>query len=232
MKNYNEFKQHIIDTYPQEGCGLIVDDIFIPIKNIAEDPCNFFQMDNEDVIQHKITAVLHSHCNDKYPTGYDPRTPSYEDMLSQEAIDVPFGIVHCDGENITDILWFGTDEITELLGRPYISNVYDCATLALDYYRLHYKKTFSLYPRPPDWVSWNPHFITQVFDSYGLFYEVDRNKIRVGDILLFSIGSRLINHVGIVTGEDTFIHHLYNRKSCEDKISKWDRQWVKSLRHR
>ena len=57
---------------------------------------------------------------------------------SQEATNKAFGIVHCDGTNVSDILWFGCDTpIPELLSRSYVSNVTDCYTLARDYYK-HY----------------------------------------------------------------------------------------------
>jgi proteasome lid subunit RPN8/RPN11 len=233
IKNYNDFKEHIISCYPQEGCGFVVDGMFIPVENIAEDPSNLFQIDLEESKKYEGTdyAVIHSHTMLKWDITFDPRTPSYEDMLSQEATDVPFGIVHCDGENITDILWFGVDEIPPLINRDYISNVQDCFALARDYYRLNYNITFGTQPRPADWQEWNPYTILQRYQDLG-FYEIKIDDILPGDALLYSIASRTPNHIGIVTSKETFLHHLHNRKSCEDSIAKWKRQFSKALRHK
>lgn len=234
MKNENEFKQHIISCYPQEGCGIINDqDIFIPCENIHDEPINNFMIDLEISKQFDGTKykVIHSHCDSHYPNGFDPRTPSYNDMLSQEATEVPFGIVHCDGENVTDILWFGLEEIEPLLNREYISNVFDCYTLARDYYRLNFDFDFGLHPRPADWQSWNPHYMEMCYTND--FVELSTGtELLEGDILLYSIGSHLINHIGVFIKDDIYIHHLYQRKSCEDSVSKWHRQFKKALRHK
>jgi hypothetical protein len=232
ITNYEFMEKYIADHYPQEAVGVIIDFTFVPLTNIADDPSNFFKVSREefDLYRANAQALIHSHCHNKWDPLHDPRTPSYEDMLCQENMAIPFGIVHTTGEYISQILWFGTDEIIELLDRDYISNVYDCFTLARDYYRLKYDIDFGLHPRPADWEEWNPHYIEQNYRNLG-FVEIDGTECEPGDIILFSIVSRNINHIGIVINDSKFIHHLFNRKSCEDKIERWSRQIVKYLRH-
>jgi len=229
MVNFEIFKAHIIECYPQEGCGYIVSGFFYPVENIHTNPTENFLF--PETIAQKLCfkdyKVIHSHTMESFRD--DPRIPSYTDMQGQQITQVPWGIVHCDGETVTDILWFGEKISPELLGRDYISNVYDCFTLARDFYRKNFSIDFGTHPRPVDWETWNPHYITQNFVDQG-FYQTDKPK--VGDVLLFSIGSRYINHIGIYTGNDTFIHHLYKRKSCEDKLSKWEKNLYYILRHR
>lgn len=234
MKNLGEFKEHILYCYPQEGCGIINDeDIFIPCENVHDEPINNFMIDLEISKLYDGTnyKVVHSHCANFCDIADDPRSPSHADMLSQEATGVPYGIVHCDGENVTDILWFGKDEIEPLINRRYIKNVYDCYTLARDFYRLNFDIDFGSHPRPPDWQSWNPHYITQHYSEDFVDVPIGA-ELQKGDILLYAIGSHIINHIGIFIEDDTFIHHLHNRISCEDSISKWHRQFRKTIRHK
>ncbi len=229
MVNLEDFHKHILECYPQEGCGFIVDDIFYPVANVHSDPTeNFlFPEDISFSLCDKEYKILHSHTMLTFKD--DPRTPSYTDMRGMDVTKMPWGIVHCDGENVTDILWVNGSEITELLGRSYICNVYDCFTLANDYYRLNYNINFGIHPRPPDWQSWNPHYINQTYSKLG-FTEVESPK--VGDILLFAIGSGYNNHIGIYIGEGKFIHHLHKRKSEEDNLHKWKNHLYKALRHK
>ena len=35
---------------------------------------------------------------------------------------------------------------------------------------------------------------------------VDRNRLRVGDVVLFAIDGHTVSHVGIVVSDDTFVH--------------------------
>jgi|694.fasta_scaffold29721_3 proteasome lid subunit RPN8/RPN11 len=228
--NIKEMHEHIIKCYPQEAVGVIIDDIFYPLDNIADDPINNFRISKEDTEQllDKDFSIIHSHTMTQWAIGYDPRTPSHNDLITVESYDVPFGIVHCDGESVTDILWINRD-IPELLGRHYVSGLTDCFTLARDYYINNYNINFGIHPRPANWEEWNPHYIEQHYHDLG-FSEIDGSELQEGDIILFSIGSRHINHIGVYIGDNRFIHHLYNRLSSSDTLSKWHRQIVKYLR--
>ena len=227
LKNFEEFKEHVVKCYPQEACGIVIDDVFLPIENIASDPINNFEFSQKDslALLGKEYKVLHSHTDESY--SIDPRTPSLNDMKGRYATQVPWGIVHCDGENISDILWFGGINEIDLLGRTYISNVYDCFTLARDFYYTKFDIDVGLHPRPTDWEEWDPYYIEHTYSKLG-FVEV---KIPTyGDVVLLSIGTRYINHIGIFIKDDTFIHHLFARKSSEDSLKKWNRQLIKILR--
>ena len=233
ITNYEEMTQYIINQWPQEAVGVIVDSKFISLTNIADDPVNFFKVSKTEFDEYRLLAqaLIHSHTFDKWDPIYDPRTPSFEDMQCQDLMNLPFGICHTTGENCSQLLWFGTLDFPELLNRSYISNVYDCFTLARDYYRLNYDIDFGTHPRPAKWEEWNPHYIEQNYRDLG-FIDIDETECAPGDIVLFAIGSRTINHIGVVISDDEFIHHLHNRKSCKDKMQRWSRQIVKYLRHK
>ena len=228
MKNYDEFVKHVLDCYPQEACGVVKEDIFYPLENIHSNPADNFLIDEHITysLLGKKYKILHSHTMETYVD--DPRTPSYEDMLGQRNTQVPWGIVHCDGENVTDILWLEDETITELEGRTYIHNVYDCFTLARDWYRLNRNIDFGTHPRPADWQRWNPHYIEQNYEKLGFVPSIAHAE---GDILLFSIEACYPNHIGVYLGNGEFLHHLHGRKSRKDNISKWKRQLVKVLKY-
>lgn len=230
ITNIAELQAHMLTCYPQEGCGIVVENKFIPLANEADNPAENFKISDDVYFLYKETlqGVIHSHTMQKFEL--DGRTPSHSDMQGAEATELPWGIVHCDGENVSDLLWFNTEEITPLINRTYIPNVYDCFTLSRDYYRLHYNYDVGIHPRPPKWEEWDITYIANAYLKYNFKVLNPSEPLQVSDVLLFKIGLGYPSHIGIVTGENTFIHHLYNKKSCEDRISKWNRQLVTRLR--
>lgn len=227
-----KLKAHAIECYPQECCGIIIHDSYISCVNKHSDPVNNFLFSEN--ISKKLAKekadyiIIHSHTQETFTE--DPRIPSLEDMKGQENTDVKWGIIHCDGENITDILYFGKPLLTKLEGRIYISNVLDCFTICRDFYYQKMSITLGSNPRPINWQDWNPHYIENTYTEMG-FKEIEEGEYKIGDVLLFSLGFPTTNHLGIYTGNNTFIHHLQGRKSSTDKLSKWDRQLRKVLRY-
>jgi cell wall-associated NlpC family hydrolase len=199
-------------------CGVIIEGLFIPVENIADNPIDNFRFSEQDsALYSTADAIIHSHCQHRYST--DPRIPSYSDMVSAENSAIPYGIVHCDGSNVTSILWFNTKEIVPLLGREYISNVFDCFTLARDFFRLENNIDIGLHPRPEDWQEWDAMYIYNHFQDCRCTEKPSITKR--GDIILLTLGSNLVNHIGIALDSTTFMHHLYNRVSCIDTVDKW-----------
>ena len=232
MINNKEFKEYIIECYPREACGYVVNDIFYPVDNISDNPTDTFEISIGDISKFidDDYKIIHSHTMMSFTS--DPRTPSHQDMKSQQQCDVEFGIVHCDGESVTDILWFGGNDRPPLIGRTYIANVTDCFTLFRDYYKINLDIDFPSHPRPAEWQEWDPNYISNN-KALQLFKEVEQYEdIQPGDAILFRIGSGSINHIGVATSNTEFIHHLINRLSDVDDINKWRRQIVKVLRYK
>lgn len=226
------FKEHVLDCYPQEACGILVEGVFTALENCHSDPVNFFSLSQKDSFLvascDKDVILLHSHTTETFTE--DPRTPSLEDMMGQKMSSCEWGIVHCDGENVSEVLYFGSPSKQQLLQRDYIHNVTDCFTLARDFYYQEYGEDLGSHPRPSDWQTWNCGYIEQTYSSLGFSVVPLGVKRERGDVVLLALGSVQANHIGVVTGEDSFIHHLHKRKSCTDRLSKWDRQIVKTLR--
>lgn len=232
MINPEDFKKHVLECYPQEACGVLIEDYFYPLKNIHPEPVNCFQLSQEDnlFLSDKQYKFLHSHTMEA--SKEDPRTPSLEDMRSQVTTGMPWGIVHCDGKDVSEILWFeDMENLAPILDRQYIFNVHDCFTLARDYYYNEFQKDTINFPRPIDWEKWNPRLIVDNYKNEGFRDVLEDEELQVHDLLLFRLASNNINHFGIYIGEDKFIHHLYQRKSCVDSLKKWDRQFAKAIRY-
>lgn len=222
IKETGKFNAHVIFQYPMESVGLVIRNKIKVFKNIHTDPVNNFKIDPKiyPKLKDSIQGIVHSHTYESFTE--DPRTPTKEDMILAENTGLPCGIVHTDGKQVSPILWFNNPKYCEnLLGRSYIKNVTDCFTLFTDYYFKNFQIKLPLLPRQPDWSSENPNLMSEIL-STSQFYSVEKPEI--GDLLMFSIGTNYLNHVGVYTGKGNFIHHLYERVSSEDKLTKWKRQ--------
>lgn len=230
IENIDFFHEYVLQCYPQEAVCSLKDGVITPRENIHTDPVNNFALSKEVSLQVQMNgeSLIHSHTF--VPSQReDARVPSYEDMVGRKSTSISWGIVHCDGSNVSDILWFGHINNEPLLGRMYIHNVFDCFTLARDFLYATFNYDVGLHPRPADWVKWNPYYIERTWDSLK-FSPVTSGDLQYGDILLFNIGSNIINHIGIYIGENKFIHHLHQRLSCEDNLSKWNKQFKRAVR--
>lgn len=231
IKDIDFFRNYVLQCYPQEAVCTLKDDIITPRENIHPDPVNNFALSKEVSfeVQRNGESIIHSHTFIPRATE-DARVPSYEDMVGRKSTNVPWGIVHCDGSNVSDLLWFGHINSEPLLGRMYLHNVFDCFTLARDFLHTTFKYDVGLHPRPANWVEWNPYYIEKTWDSLKFRPVLFNEELQYGDILLFNIGSNIVNHIGIYISDNKFIHHLHQRLSCEDNLNKWNKQFKRAIR--
>lgn len=229
VQNIDYLREYVVSCYPQEAVGYVEREMFFPLENVHPDPVDHFLVGEGDgfMLAGKDYILIHSHCMTSFKN--DPRTPSLADMQGQKDTAKLWGIVHCDGENVSEILYFGLPTDDPLLGRTYIRNVYDCFSLARDYYHTKDIVAPNL-PRPPDWEEWNPYLMVRGLEQTK-FKEVPKGMVQEGDLLVFKVASPQPNHLGIALGGDVFVHHLYNRVSCRDSLKKWHNQFIKVLRY-
>ena len=84
---------HAYEMFPMESCGVIVEDEYIPCKNIADNPHKTFKIDRKiiaDSYVNGLQAIVHSHIDYPYL--------SKEDMIRSNNTDVPWGIAFIDGQ--------------------------------------------------------------------------------------------------------------------------------------
>lgn len=231
ITNIDEMNAHILKEYPFESCGYIKDGIFIPVKNESPNPVTSFVFSKEVSIEldgFRIEAIIHSHTMRSY--FGDPRLPTKLDMHNQEVWKVPWGIVHCDGNTVSELLWFGPPSTKELLGRSYMCNLLDCYTIVRDYYWQKLKIVLPIYPREQHWVDNEPNLLDKSWEGHG-FRKLEPNEVLIEhDIILFSIGSYFPNHLGVYLGEEKFLHHLLQRESNVDTLGRWKKFITRILR--
>lgn len=236
-----EFKGYAMRLAPQEACALILaDGTLWAAKNIHPDPERFFTIEPEAwAAPQEVVAVLHSHTPgpdvDKKGNLVAPLPhPSADDMNSQIASGLPWGIVLCNGEYAADPFWFGDQVPTApLLGRPFQSGIWDCWSLIRDWYKETYDIVLHNEGRNDKW--WDeenpPNFYDQ-FEQAG-FVRVQRgNQPMRGDVFVCKVHSPVYNHGGVYLGEGTILHHLAFQLSVRTPAVRWHSKMDNLFRHK
>ena len=236
-------RRHAIEAFPREACGVVAGGAYRRLDNVHDEPERHFRIaarDMAEALGQGLEAVVHSH-----PGG--PDCPNADDMASQIATAVPWGIVSTDGANATEPFWFGDQApVPPLLDRTFRHGVTDCLSLIRDLYRLPRAAveaqlgvkdwpfdavTIPEFPRTWEW--WlrdgeaNPNFYETCFAAAG-FTEVDDGP-KVGDVFrLRTPKSRVANHAGVYLGRGLAIHHLTSklpvdptRLAKRDPVGSW-----------
>ena len=196
-------EQHTLECYPQEMCGFLTEDSFIPVKNEAEHPEKSFSISALAIAQHfeQITAIVHSHTRDKKKVElFDLRTPSYADFINQKKLPFPWLIVGCEGLSVTDPLQFPRVPSQEYIGRKFQWFINDCYSLVQDFYRFELGiilRDAVITADYQDIRDLSGVFLPYIED-YG-FSEVKLDEIREGDLVLLDNGGKVDNHLGIYT---------------------------------
>lgn len=231
-----QIREWAIQCYPEEMCGLIVDDEFIACENIAEDKTRQFKISADTYIKYQTTgnlqAVIHSHCvkSSYYPRGsHDPRTPSAADLNTHISLGVAFGITATDGQQATNLIWIDDNDRPPLYERDFIYGVTDCYSLVRDYYH-SIAIDIPNYAREPEWAENGQNLYLNNFKDAG-FVEIPLEQAAVNDSVLMQIRAPVPNHAAVIIGTNKILHHLQNRITGEDTLSKWGKYITHVLRY-
>lgn len=94
---------YVLSEYPKEAVIAIdKDKNVILLINKDENPNEYFTVDGYELCHViKAIALIHSHTKEGATTN-----PSPLDLDLQEQLCIPFGIVTCDGEHVSDLDWY------------------------------------------------------------------------------------------------------------------------------
>ncbi len=230
------FKEHVVNCYPHEACGVIIMGSYFPCRNVADDPVEHFRISSIEMaglqaVYGRVEAILHSHpyridARNKWPAEW----PSTNDMAQWIKGDVPWGIASTEGENVSDMLWLDDGDIAPLVGRPFVHGVWDCYSLVRDWFRVEQGITLQNFARGMDWWDRGYNLYEENFAKAN-FIEVKRDDLQVGDCAIMQIMSKVPNHAAVVTGSNTLLQHFIHRKSGEYPLNKWERMVVRWVRY-
>ena len=216
-EHVEQIREQAVEAYPEEGAWLITKKGCIRVDNIAEDPENFFDIGQSDIVKAQrqgLLAVVHSHCNGK---AY----PSQMDMQYQVNTDVPWGIVTCDGVASSRITWWGAEQREDLLNRTFCHGVTDCFSLMRDLYAEKYSIDVPMMPREWQWWEKDKTFMEDGLEKTGFVRIRDlpspQDKPRPGDVWLASIGVRdsTLTHCGVLLENNLTHHHPGTGKAVD-----------------
>lgn len=214
------------DKYPQESCGIVVNDKYISCKNIAENPEQDFMIDLKDYQEHimnkTLQAVIHSHPVDLLKK---PSCPTKSDMKGQISTNVPWGIIDLDKDTVNDPYWWGSFLMDQpLIGQTFHHGINDCYSLIRKWYWQKKKIFLRDYARDDVWWAKDEdNMYLDLFEELG-FKKISKDELQDGDVVAGKINSKKINHAGIylnnpIDGNGLIIHHLYGRLSRRESAS-------------
>jgi proteasome lid subunit RPN8/RPN11 len=227
-------RDHAKEEYPNESCGLIVDDYYFPCKNIHKEPENHFRIDPKDSLKAhnagEVRAVVHSH-------SMDHAWPSPDDMRMQVQSKLPWGIVVLR-ENLSTEgpYYWGSRELwpkQPYEGRPFIYGAQDCYSLCWDYYMNEFEIELPIVPRKWGWWEDEKNIFVDMYEEAGMVL-VDITDIKPGDMLYMTVGisNGISNHSGIYLGNNLILHHLVNRLSRREPFVNWRDSVTHVIRHK
>jgi len=202
----HKIKEHTLQCFPEEMCGILTSDDFIPCTNAADEPEKHFKIPPAELAQHtEFKAIVHSHIrNIKRPELLDTRTPSLADLKGQRDTGVPWLIVATEGAVVTPPLEIPRDRSLPYVGRSFIWFVADCYTLVQDYYAN--ELGIALKDHKEDLEFKELRRFDGIFDmyveEYGFIEHSNINDMQNGDLLLLDNAGSKRNHLGIYHNGD------------------------------
>ena len=205
-------QEYMISQYPNEGCGFVVNDVFIPVQNTSKTPEKEFLVSPEDTVRYNDLCEMFVH---SHPDWYN--CPSKLDMSYQQSSKKPWGIVSTTSTACSGIQMFGAEVPTpDIMNRTFCHGVTDCCTLINDWGKINNRWIWEEVPR--DWEWWLQEGVDlyqQNFARVGFIIldadDVKKNGPEVGDVFLAAIHSNKLNHGGVYLGNGLGLHHLTSK---------------------
>lgn len=256
-KTIQDILSHAKEGYPNEICGVIVTkgkkEQYVRCDNIAADKSEEFHMCPDSFIKAEelgdVVGIVHSHPDGTtLPSPHDiavmSRNREVELDIDPDSPAIPWHIVSYPEGDYRQII----PEVTEnLLGRPFVHNVWDCWSTCENYYKRYHNLSFMKFNRKDRW--WEEKDTTSFYEE---FYEEcgfrQVSELKEGDLIIMQCGRTYHpNHAGVYLGDKLtefegkkfaggqplMLHHMYGKKS--DVVvygGQWDHRARLYLRHK
>jgi len=224
-----KIKYESLKCHPNEMCGVLIEEDFIPLANVSTNPEDSFKFASSSLIPYtgKIKAIVHSHCrNIKYPEILDTRTPSVADLQNQKKTGVPWLIITTEGFTVSEPLEFPRIPNNNYIGRPFIWFVNDCYSIVQDWYKFELGIDLPDHKALIDYkdLTHSSNLFLEHLEEYKFTKLVQIQDIQEGDILILNFKGRMGNHLGIYTnGEVLHQDMLSVRVPFSNMVDKIDR---------
>ena len=232
---------HTTECFPAESCGLIVDNNYVPCRNISKH-ADQFEIHHEDLAaaedMGEIQAYVHSHPNAS-------ARASEIDLLQIELHQKPWII--CAYPDVEFQVYEPSGYKAPLVGRNYIHGVQDCYSIVRDFYERELGVHLPDYEREDAW--WEHKESTSLYlDNFEKEGFIEVTDLQYGDVMLCRVGrTEHVNHAIIWLGDQTelkseqteacvgssiILHHPYGRKSVREVFGRqWQERVVKVVRY-
>lgn len=251
----NAITAHAWDDYPNECCGLIVQDItdgsvqYIRLPNVSPDPANSFEINPKDYADFEfsfgILAIVHSH-----PNGSSEPSEIDRVQMGLHGVDwVIVGLgVHSDGEQYTSIKRHKPTPYTApLLGREYYHGSQDCYSLVRDYYKRELNIDLPDFERGDNW--WEDETAEPLYQNnfakagFEIVHDLQKHDVilcRVGRthhinhaLIFLGDGTLMIETTPPVVGDSLVLHHPHGRLSVREIYGEsWAKRTAMIVRHK
>lgn len=232
---------HAEECFPLECCGVIVDDYYVPCRNISPHQ-DQFEIHPEDLASvedvGQIRAYVHSHPNAS-------ARASELDMLQIELHQKPWVI--CAYPDIEFQVYEPCGYQAPLIGRNYIHGIQDCYSIVRDFYERELDIHLIDFERQDKW--WESKEGQSLYmEGFGRAGFIEVKEPQYGDVMLCRIGrTEHVNHAVIWLGGKTdfkseeseacigssiILHHPYGRKSMREVFGQqWQERVAKVVRY-
>ena len=209
--------KHAESEYPNESCGFVVNDKYLPRKNIHDTPADGFTISGigyaSAVKKGELQVIVHSH-----PDGQV--RPSLHDLKGQLESNIPWCILPKGKPPV----WVGRELATDiegLLGRPFIYGVNDCYTIIRSAFKI--VKGIELGTVPTEFGWWNTggNVYVENFEKVGFRLLQPGEHLEPFDCILGAVRSKVVNHAALYLGNGVMLHHLAGRISCRESALRW-----------
>ena len=203
---------HAENDFPNESCGIVVDNQYIKFHNDALDPEQSFVINNIQFYkyyeQKQIQYLVHSHNNKDHASSLD--------QIKADDLELPSIILNIRNGKFSELFYLRVP--TPLIGRPFHFGCWDCLQLVYDYYKEKFKVKLPNPPRDIKFLDNDHKFFEEYLQELTQLKIVEIDDLQEDDILFYMSAGRII-HVGIYLDDDRCMHHWYNRTSAYFPLS-------------